>query len=79
MVVPAGYRVALTVLGRDFELPGAGPWPKLYGEEMKGNGIFLHTDPQDRPAEVFTGTTTVISDAARQSYLLLPFIGPENG
>ena len=53
-------------------------WPNLYGEEMKGNGIFLHTDPQDRPAEVFTGTTTIVSDAARQSYLLLPLIGPEN-
>ena len=78
VVVPAGFRVALTVLGRDFELPGDGPWPNLYGEEMKGNGIFLHTDPQDRPAEIFTGTTTLVSDAVRPSYVLLPFIGPDH-
>jgi hypothetical protein len=77
VVVPGGYRVALTVLGRDFELPGDGPWPKLYGEEMKGNGIFLHTDPQDRPAEVFTGTTTVVSDAAHGSYFCCRSLDPK--
>jgi uncharacterized protein len=78
VVVPARYRVALTVLGRDFEFPGDGPWPNLYGEQMKGNGIFLHTDAQDRPADVFAGTTTVFSGGAHRSSLLLPFIAPQH-
>jgi predicted acyl esterase len=74
VVVPAGYRLALTVQGRDFEFPGDGPWPGAYGVEMKGHGIFLHTDPHDRPADVFGGTTTLVSGPDRRSYLLLPFI-----
>lgn len=74
VVVPAGYRFALTVTGRDFELPGDGPWPSTYGVPMKGHGIFLHNDPDDRPDEVFTGTTTLVSGPAHPSCLLLPFV-----
>src|SRR5262249_25355077 len=74
VVVPAGYHVGLTILGRDFEFTGDGPWPSLYGVQMKGNGIFLHTDAQDRPAEAVHGTTTVFSGEAHPSYLLLPVI-----
>lgn len=74
VVVPAGHRFALTVMGRDFELPGDGPWPSTYGVPMKGHGIFLHNDPDDRPDEVFTGTTTLVSGPAHPSYLLLPFV-----
>jgi hypothetical protein len=28
---------------------------------MKGHGMFLHGDPDDRPAKVFGGTTTLLS------------------
>ncbi|MET9880073.1 CocE/NonD family hydrolase C-terminal non-catalytic domain-containing protein [Actinacidiphila glaucinigra] len=77
VVVPAGHRVALTVTGRDFELPGDGPWPSTYGVPMKGHGIFLHNDPDDRPSEVFAGTTTLVSGPAHPSHLLLPFV-PRN-
>ena len=77
VVVPAGFRVALTVLDATSNAR-RWPWPSLYGEEMKGNGIFLHTDPQDRPAEIYTGTTTLVSDPVRPSYVLLPFIGPDH-
>ena len=73
MVVPAGYRLALTVQGRDFEFPGRGPWPSVYGVEMKGHGIFLHTDPHDRRTDIYGGTTTLVSGPDQQSYLLLPF------
>jgi predicted acyl esterase len=62
VVVPAGYRLALTVQGRDFEFPGRGPWPSVYGVEMKGHGIFLHTDPHDRRTDIYGGTTTLVSD-----------------
>ena len=74
VVVPAGYRLALTVQGRDFEFPGDSPWPAVYGVQMKGHGMFLHTDPHDRLVEVYGGTTTIVSGPDRQSYLLLPFI-----
>jgi hypothetical protein len=74
VVIPPGYRLALTVGGRDFEFPADGPRPAVYGVEMKGNGIFLHTDTHDRPADVFAGTTTLVSGPGQASYLLLPFI-----
>jgi predicted acyl esterase len=77
VVVPAGYRLAVTVGGRDFEFPGEAPWPATYGIEMKGHGMFVHTDPADRPAEVFGGTTTLVSGPDTQSYLLLPRIPPD--
>jgi len=74
VVVPVGYRLALTVQGRDFEFPGDGPWLSIYGVPMKGHGIFVHVDPNDRPAEIFGGTTTLVSGPDQESYLLLPFI-----
>jgi predicted acyl esterase len=74
VVIPAGYRLAVTVQGRDFEFPGDGPWPATYGVQMKGHGMFVHTDPEDRPADVYGGTTTLVSAPDRQSYLLLPFV-----
>jgi hypothetical protein len=74
VVIPAGYRLAVTVQGRDFEFPGDGPWPATYGVQMKGHGMFVHTDPDDRPADVYGGTTTLVAAPDWQSYLLLPFI-----
>jgi hypothetical protein len=74
VVVPAGYRLALTVQGRDFEFPGQGPWPATYGVPMRGHGMFLHGDPDDRPARVFGGTTTLVSGPGHASSLLLPVI-----
>ena len=74
IVIPIGYRLALTVQGRDFEFPGDGPWPSVYGVPMKGHGMFVHVDPHDRPADIFGGTTTLVSGPDQESYLLLPFI-----
>ncbi|GHJ37986.1 peptidase S15 [Streptomyces sp. TS71-3] len=74
VVVPAGYRIAVTVQGRDFEMPGDGPWPSTYGVPMKGHGMFLHTDQADRPADVFGGTTTLHAAPGEEPYLLLPFV-----
>jgi putative CocE/NonD family hydrolase len=50
IVLPPGYSFALTVTGTDFAFQGDGPWPQLYGIPMRGQGIFLHEDPVDRPA-----------------------------
>ena len=72
IVVPPGYRLALTVRGRDYE------WQKSTGarlsnfkNELRGCGPFLHDDPRDRPAAVFGGRTTL---HLGESHLLLPVI-----
>jgi hypothetical protein len=74
VVIPAGYRLAVTIQGRDCELPGDGPWPVSHGVPMRGHGIFLHNDSSDRPAGVYGGTTTLTSGPDQPSYLLLPVI-----
>jgi uncharacterized protein len=74
IVVPAGHRIALTVLGRDFERPGTGLTMKTFANELRGSGPFLHTDPDDRPASVFGGRVTIHTGRARPSHLLLPVI-----
>jgi predicted acyl esterase len=75
VIVPAGYRIGVSILGRDFEWPGDGPWPEFYpGVPMRGNGVFLHDDARDRPAELFAGTTTLVSGGDQPSSVLLPII-----
>jgi predicted acyl esterase len=74
VIIPAGYRLGVCVQGRDFELAGDGPWPSAFGVTMRGNGIFVHDEPADRPADVFGGQTTLLSGGPRPSYLLLPVI-----
>jgi len=68
LALPAGYRLALTLQGKDFERAGE-------TGVQKGSGWFLHDDPRDRPPETFAGTHTVYSGRGRGSYLLLPEIG----
>jgi uncharacterized protein len=77
IVVPSGYRIALTVRGKDYEydstdagLPNA-PYP------MKGVGPFTHADPDDRPAAIFACRNTLHFRAGKMPYLLLPVI-PES-
>jgi uncharacterized protein len=74
VIIPAGYRLGVSLLGRDFEFPGDGPWPSAYGISMRGNGIYVHTDPHDRGSDVYAGTTTLVSGGAHPSYLLLPVV-----
>lgn len=74
IVVPAGYRLAVTITGRDFEYPADGPVPEVYGVPMQGHGMFIHNDPNDRPAETFDGALTVWSDKDHPSWVLLPII-----
>lgn len=71
LALPAGYRLALTVQGKDFERADA-PGPQ------KGSGWFLHDDSVDRPAKKFTGTNAVHTGESHESYLLLPVI-PTSG
>jgi hypothetical protein len=74
IVVPVGYRVALTVRGKDYEVDGTdaalphAPYP------MKGVGPFTHTNPLDRPPAIFGGKNTLHFGGKFPPYLLLPII-----
>ena len=74
-MLPAGYRIGLTVRGRDYEYPG-GPSTGLgtLGAVFTGVGPFQHNDPRDRPAEIFGGKVTIHCGPGRPSHLLLPVI-----
>jgi len=74
IVVPPGYRIGLTVRGKDYEYPGKGARLKTFMNEMKGCGPFIHTDPKDRPQEIFGGKVTLHTGGDKGAYLLLPFI-----
>lgn len=74
MVVPAGYRIALTVRGKDYEYPGEGARLKTFINEMKGCGPFIHTDPEDRPPAIFGGKATLHAGGKKGSYVLLPIV-----
>ena len=77
IVLPAGYRIGLTLRGNDYEYEGeSGGYLSNFKNELKGCGPFLHDDPRDRPLEIFGGTTTLHIDAKQPSYLLLPIIPP---
>lgn len=75
IVAPAGYRLALTIRGRDY-VYGGGSGGKLsnFKNELTGCGPFLHDDPVNRPPELFSGTTTLHFDQDAPPFLLLPVI-----
>ena len=73
IVVPKGYRVALTVRGKDYVYPGEATQLGPY-ENWTGCGPFQHNDPRDRPAEVFAGDVTLHMGADRPAHVLLPVI-----
>ena len=78
VVVPAGYRLGLSIRGKDYEYPGpSGGRLSNFKNELKGCGPFLHDDPRDRPPEVFGGITGLHFGRGRQPYLLLPIIPPK--
>jgi len=75
IVLPAGYRIGLSLLGKDYEYSGvSGGRLSNFKNEMRGSGPFLHNDPRDRPPEVFGGKTTLHTTAANPSYVLLPIV-----
>jgi predicted acyl esterase len=74
IVVPAGYRIALTIRGKDYEHACRGGKLSNFKNELRGCGPFLHDDPTDRPANIFSGKTTLHSSKDLKPYLLLPII-----
>jgi uncharacterized protein len=74
IVVPPGYRVGFTVRGKDYEYDGTDAAVPHAAYAMKGVGPFTHTDPRDRPPEIFACQNTLHLGAGRAPYLLLPII-----
>ncbi|WP_249227762.1 CocE/NonD family hydrolase [Kutzneria sp. CA-103260] len=77
IVVPAGYRLGISVRGQDYEhdLPGR---PVIaYGREIRGSGAYWHELPGDRDRPAFDGTTILRASAGRRPYVLLPLVPNE--
>jgi predicted acyl esterase len=75
IVLPKGYRLALSVRGSDYVFPGEpGAGLETLGKVWTGVGPFTHDDPRDRPPAVFGGDVTLHSGPDRQAYVLLPVI-----
>jgi hypothetical protein len=72
IVIPAGYTLALTVQGKDYQ----------YSDEvrqvgwftMTGVGPFKHDDPSDRPRQLFDNRVTLHGGGGRDTHVLLPVI-----
>jgi uncharacterized protein len=75
IVVPRGYRVGLSVRGRDYVYPGgSGGRLSNMKNEFTGCGPFLHDDPRDRPVAIYGGKTAIHIGGGRENFLLLPII-----
>jgi uncharacterized protein len=76
IVVPKGYRLALTVAGKDWQFAPNDRTvaSKDYEEPNAQNtGLFYAEHPNRDPA-LFGGTSTVATGVGQASYLLLPLI-----
>lgn len=71
IVLPAGFRIAVNITGKDFERPGADSNPPF---RSRGSGPWLHDDRYDRPADIFGGHTTLHTGPKREAFLLLPIV-----
>ncbi|MDH4149281.1 MAG: CocE/NonD family hydrolase [Betaproteobacteria bacterium] len=78
IVVPQGYRIALTIRGKDYVWDGAATTLSNMKNPMRGCGPFEHDDPTDRPPEIFSGKVTLHTGPSRPAILLLPVIPPGN-
>jgi hypothetical protein len=75
IVVPAGWRVALTVRGKDYQYVGElSEFAKKFHYATRGTGGMTHNDPDNRPPDVFGGKVTLYAEGQHGSYLLLPII-----
>ncbi len=75
IVVPAGYRAALSVRGNDYVYAkNTGQALSNFKNELLGCGPFLHNDPRDRDTDIYQGQTTLHFSSSKNPYVLLPII-----
>ena len=77
IVVPRGYRIALTIRGKDYEYDGPGATLSNMKNVMRGCGPFVHDDPDDRSPAVFGGEVTLHFGPNRSAHVVLPVIPPK--
>lgn len=73
IVVPSGYRLGLTVQGKDYDHGLPNP-EEHYGRAQTGSGPYWHEHPGDRDKAEFSGVTTLVSAPGKVPYLQLPVI-----
>ena len=74
IVVPKGYRIALTIRGKDYEWEGEATTLSNMKNPMRGCGPFVHDDEADRPPAIFGGKVTLHMGPQRPARVLLPVI-----
>jgi uncharacterized protein len=75
IVLPAGWRLALTVRGKDYEYTGpVDEFAKTFHYATRGTGGMTHGDADDRPRHVFGGRVTLHAGPGREAYLLVPIV-----
>ena len=76
IVLPPGYRIGFSILGRDYEWGGdtAGLRLSNFKNELRGCGPFLHDDVRNRPPEIFDNQVTVHFGPDYPNWVLVPFI-----
>jgi predicted acyl esterase len=74
IVVPPGYRLALTIRGNDYEYGGTPVVAPHVPYPLRGVGPFTHNEPRNRPADVFDGVNTLHFAENRRPLLILPII-----
>ena len=74
IVVPKGYRVALTIKGKDYDHGQSAASLSNMKNPMSGCGPFMHDDPVDRPPEIFDGKVTLHFGPQHAAAILLPII-----
>jgi predicted acyl esterase len=77
IVVPVGYRIALTIRGKDYEYEGEAATLSNMKNPMRGCGPFMHDDETDRPPAIFGGKVTLHLGPSRPAHALLPIIPPK--
>lgn len=74
IVVPAGYTLALTVQGHDYQHESSDSETSV---DWYNPADAMHGDTRDRPADVFGGTVTLHSSDRQLPYVILPVIPAE--
>jgi predicted acyl esterase len=77
IVVPKGYRIALTIRGKDYEWEGEAATLSNMKNPMRGCGPFVHDDETDRPRAIFGARVTLHMGPSRPAHMLLPVIPPK--
>ena len=75
IIAPAGYRLALTIRGRDYVYPGdLKHLSGAIGQPATGVGPFRHTDAVDRPPSLRNSHIGLHFGANHTQYVLLPIV-----